>query len=210
MGTGLAGMEGLSHLLESGPEAGGEAGSLGFQDPGLGEGARGIVYEADDPAFDRSVAIKVLKPSLLADAIALVHEHLDGHDIGRFVEVTPVIETLDLQARINNIFGRVKDSVIMIDADHSDEVRRFAAVQLCTLGPGLEIEADDVVCTHASAIGRLDEEELFYLMSRGIPRADAVRLIVEGFFQPSLDRLPKTLEGLRGRLVEAIADKLRA
>jgi Fe-S cluster assembly protein SufD len=35
--------------------------------------------------------------------------------------------------------------------------------------PGLEIEADDVRCTHASAIGKLDEEELFYLMSRGIP-----------------------------------------
>jgi Fe-S cluster assembly protein SufD len=47
-------------------------------------------------------------------------------------------------------------------------------------------------------------------MSRGIPRPEAVRLIVEGFFQPSLDRLPEALEGLKERLTAAIAAKLEA
>jgi Fe-S cluster assembly protein SufD len=74
--------------------------------------------------------------------------------------------------------------------------------------PKLEIEANDLRCTHGATVSQVDEDQVFYLMSRGIPRTDAVRLIVEGFFQPSLDRLPGNLEGLRLRLTEAIAAKL--
>jgi len=75
--------------------------------------------------------------------------------------------------------------------------------------PRLEIEANDLRCTHGATVSPVDDTQVFYLMSRGIPRTDAVRLIVEGFFQPSLDRLPEPLEGLRNRLVDAIAEKLR-
>jgi Fe-S cluster assembly protein SufD len=75
--------------------------------------------------------------------------------------------------------------------------------------PQLEIEANDLRCTHGATVSQVDENQVFYLMSRGIPRDDAVRLIVEGFFQPSLDRLPESLEGLRDRLTGAIAVKLR-
>jgi Fe-S cluster assembly protein SufD len=74
--------------------------------------------------------------------------------------------------------------------------------------PQLEIEANDLRCTHGATVSQVDEDQVFYLMSRGIPREDAVRLIVEGFFQPSLDRLPQSLEGLRARLMDAIAAKL--
>jgi Fe-S cluster assembly protein SufD len=75
--------------------------------------------------------------------------------------------------------------------------------------PTLEIEANDLRCTHGATVSQVDESQLFYLMSRGIPRIEAVRLIVEGFFQPSLDRLPESLQGLRARLAGAIAAKLR-
>jgi Fe-S cluster assembly protein SufD len=75
--------------------------------------------------------------------------------------------------------------------------------------PQLEIEANDLRCTHGATVSQVDDDQVFYLMSRGIPRDDAVRLIVEGFFQPSLDRLPESLEGLKERLVDAIAAKLR-
>lgn len=75
--------------------------------------------------------------------------------------------------------------------------------------PQLEIEANDLRCTHGATVSQVDEDLVFYLMSRGIPRADAVRLIVEGFFQPSLDRLPESLEGLRERLTAAIGAKLQ-
>jgi Fe-S cluster assembly protein SufD len=47
--------------------------------------------------------------------------------------------------------------------------------------PGLEIEANDVRCTHAATVGRIDEEQLFYLMSRGLERSEAERLLVGGF-----------------------------
>ncbi|MGH7506101.1 MAG: SufB/SufD family protein, partial [Longimicrobiales bacterium] len=56
--------------------------------------------------------------------------------------------------------------------------------------PNLEIEADDVRCSHAATVGQLDDEELFYIMSRGIPRHEAERLVVFGFFGEVLDRLP--------------------
>lgn len=75
--------------------------------------------------------------------------------------------------------------------------------------PQLEIEANDLRCTHGATVSQVDDDQVFYLMSRGIPRDAAVRLIVEGFFQPSLDRLPESLEGLRERLTESIAAKLQ-
>ncbi|OFX14709.1 MAG: Fe-S cluster assembly protein SufD [Armatimonadetes bacterium RBG_19FT_COMBO_69_19] len=56
--------------------------------------------------------------------------------------------------------------------------------------PNLEIMANDLRCTHGSATSRLNEEHLFYLMSRGLRRVDAVRMVVEGFFAEVLDRVP--------------------
>lgn len=72
--------------------------------------------------------------------------------------------------------------------------------------PGLEIEADDVRCTHASTIGKLNENEVFYLMSRGIPRKKAVEMVVEGFFDPIMQRIP--VEGIRERIFGRILEKM--
>ncbi|MDJ0754881.1 MAG: Fe-S cluster assembly protein SufD [Ardenticatenaceae bacterium] len=72
--------------------------------------------------------------------------------------------------------------------------------------PGLEIEADDVRCTHASTIGKLDEEEIFYLMSRGIEREMALRMVVQGFFDPIMQRIP--FEGVQHRIAERIIEKV--
>ena len=55
--------------------------------------------------------------------------------------------------------------------------------------PGLEIEANDVRCTHGATAGRVDEAMIFYLQSRGIDRETAVRLVVEGFFANVYDRI---------------------
>ena len=76
--------------------------------------------------------------------------------------------------------------------------------------PRLEIENNDLRCTHGATVGQADEDQIFYLMSRGIPRNQALRLIVEGFFQPVLDRLPDSLSGLRNRLAEAMSAKIGA
>ena len=55
--------------------------------------------------------------------------------------------------------------------------------------PGLEIEADDVRCTHAAAIAQIDRDQLFYLTSRGLDAAEAKSLIVEGFLESLVERL---------------------
>jgi Fe-S cluster assembly protein SufD len=55
--------------------------------------------------------------------------------------------------------------------------------------PGLEILANDVRCTHGATLGQVDREQLFYLMTRGLTRSEAERLIVRGFFQDVLDRV---------------------
>jgi len=73
--------------------------------------------------------------------------------------------------------------------------------------PGLEILADDVRCTHGATVGKIDEDLVFYMMSRGIPRKVAERVIVEGFFDPIMQRIP--FEGVRQRFQMAIAEKMR-
>jgi len=72
--------------------------------------------------------------------------------------------------------------------------------------PGLEIKANDVRCTHGATIGRVDPEELYYLMSRGLDRAAAERLIVEGFFVDAFQRISSTT--LRERVQETLLAKL--
>lgn len=72
--------------------------------------------------------------------------------------------------------------------------------------PGLEILANDVRCTHGATLGYIEPEHLFYLMARGLPQAEAQRLIVEAFFEPVLDRIP--LEAVRDRLRDEIARKI--
>jgi Fe-S cluster assembly protein SufD len=72
--------------------------------------------------------------------------------------------------------------------------------------PGLEILANDVRCTHGATLGQVDREQLFYLMARGLSRAEAERLIVRGFFQDILDRIE--LEPVRETLGEALEARI--
>jgi len=73
--------------------------------------------------------------------------------------------------------------------------------------PALKIDTNDVVrAGHASTSGQVDEEQLFYMLSRGIKRDDAIKMIVMGFFEPVLDRIP--LEDVRGRIVAAVESKI--
>lgn len=74
--------------------------------------------------------------------------------------------------------------------------------------PVLEIEADDLRCSHAATVGPVDEEHLFYLQSRGIPLQEAHRLLVEGFFDPLAQRIP--VPWLRERIWNWIHRKMQA
>ncbi|GID95008.1 Fe-S cluster assembly protein SufD [Amorphoplanes digitatis] len=73
--------------------------------------------------------------------------------------------------------------------------------------PNLEIETGEVVSAgHASATGRFDDEQLFYLMARGIPEESARKLVVRGFFAELINKIP--VEELRERLGDAIEARL--
>jgi Fe-S cluster assembly protein SufD len=74
--------------------------------------------------------------------------------------------------------------------------------------PGLEILANDVRCTHAAAIAQVDKDQLFYLMSRGLPREQATRLVIDGFLRSLSDRFA---EGpLRDSISTALERRLEA
>jgi Fe-S cluster assembly protein SufD len=85
-------------------------------------------------------------------------------------------------------------NLLLSDQAHADSI------------PGLEIMANDVRCTHGATLGKVNREELFYLMARGLSRAEAERLIVRGFFQDVLDRIE--LEPVREALGAALEARI--
>lgn len=85
-------------------------------------------------------------------------------------------------------------NLVLTEGAHADSV------------PNLEIEENDVRCSHASAVGPIDEDQRYYLEARGVPTEVANRLIVLGFFNEVIERTP--IAGLRPRLRRAVAAKL--
>lgn len=73
--------------------------------------------------------------------------------------------------------------------------------------PGLEIEADDVKCSHGATAGCIDDELVFYACCRGLSRKEAIRLVVTGFFQQVFDRV--TIESVRRALGDAVGQRIR-
>lgn len=74
--------------------------------------------------------------------------------------------------------------------------------------PNLEILCNDIVCGHGSTVGQLAEEHLYYLMSRGLPKDRAERLLVRGFFAEAINRLP--IDSMAGPITEAVHGKFVA
>lgn len=85
-------------------------------------------------------------------------------------------------------------NLVLSEGAHADSV------------PNLEIEENDVRCSHASTVGPIDEEQRYYLESRGVPPGAADRLIVAGFFGDILDRAPAP--ALRAHILRAVTDRL--
>lgn len=86
------------------------------------------------------------------------------------------------------------DNLLLSDRAHADTL------------PGLEIQAHEVRCTHGATAGKIDADQVFYLMSRGIPYSLAEKLIVDGFFEPVMERIP--LESVKKELQEFVSRKL--
>ena len=75
--------------------------------------------------------------------------------------------------------------------------------------PGLEILADNVKCSHGATSGQIDEDEMFYLLARGIPVPVARQLLVGGFLNEVLERLPDRVlvEKLEGLIADKFAQR---
>jgi Fe-S cluster assembly protein SufD len=86
-------------------------------------------------------------------------------------------------------------NLLLSDGSHADAI------------PGLEIEANDVRCTHAATVSKIDAGQIFYLMSRGLPRADAERLLVGGFLEVIAARLESS-DALRDAVSAALEREL--
>ena len=97
---------------------------------------------------------------------------------------------VDPGAQRTDAFQESRNLLLSTDA-HADAI------------PGLEIEADDVRCTHAAAVAQVDSEQLYYLRSHGLPEPEAKRLVIEGFLQELVERAHE------GPIREALRDAAR-
>jgi Fe-S cluster assembly protein SufD len=106
---------------------------------------------------------------------------------------------VDPGAQRTDAFQESRNLLLSTDA-HADAI------------PGLEIEADDVRCTHAAAVAQVDSEQLYYLRSHGLDQAEAKSLVVEGFLQELVERAKEgpIREALAGELERRLGELLAA
>jgi Fe-S cluster assembly protein SufD len=156
--------------------------------PGARSDMLGLYFAQEDQHFDHSTRQDHEVPHAQSDL--LYKGALDGRSRSIFrglIKVFPRAQRTDAyQTNRNLILSRQAEATSL---------------------PNLEIEADDVRCSHAATVGQLDAEELFYIMSRGISRHEAERLVVFGFFGEVLERLP--IPTVVHELREAIERKIR-
>lgn len=101
---------------------------------------------------------------------------------------------------------RIRPNAFRCDAYQANRNLALSPHARALPNPQLEIENNDVRCTHGATVGQIDNEHLFYLQSRGIPLEEARRLVVFGFFNQVLDKV--AWSGMHDRLAEAIRAKM--
>ena len=155
--------------------------------PGANSDMLGLYFGDDDQHFDFNTSQDHVAPN--ARSNLLYKGALDGAARGIFRGII-----------------RVHEGAQRTDAYQTNRNLILSDRAIATSLPNLEIEADDVRCSHGATVGQLDTEELFYLMSRGLDRAQAERLVVLGFLGEVLARLP--LGGVAEKVIRAIEAKL--
>ncbi|PAQ13709.1 Fe-S cluster assembly protein SufD [Bacillaceae bacterium SAOS 7] len=108
---------------------------------------------------------------------------------------------------IFNGVGKIEHGASKSNAEQESRVLMLSEKARGDANPILLIDEDDVTAGHAASVGRVDPMQLYYLMSRGISRQEAERLIIHGFLAPVVDKLP--IEGVKQQLTEVIERKVR-
>jgi Fe-S cluster assembly protein SufD len=156
--------------------------------PGANSDMLGLYFGDGDQHFDHNTSQDHAAPNTSSDL--LYKGALDGHSRSVFrgvIRVHPRAQKTDAYQTNRNL--------ILSDHARADSL------------PNLEIQADDVKCSHGATVGQLDAESRFYLMSRGLTREQAERLVVLGFLGEVLSRLP--LGGVATKVTRVIEEKLR-
>ena len=156
--------------------------------PGANSDMLGLYFGDDSQHFDHNTSQDHMAPNTASDL--LYKGALDDSSRSVFrgiIKVHPKAQKTDAYQTNRNL--------LLSDDARADSL------------PNLEIEADDVRCSHGATVGQLDAESRFYLMSRGLTREQAERLVVLGFLGEVLSRLP--LGGVVEKVTNVIEAKLR-
>jgi len=159
-----------------------------LEGPGANAQMRGVVFGGDDQHFDHQTLQEHIAPDCSSDLLFKV-----------------VVKDQAMSVHLGIV--RVHSDARGTDA--AQTVRNLILSEGAKAHPilPLEIEASDIRrCSHAATVGQVDENQLFYLMSRGLSRQDAQKLIVDGFFEPVLEAIPQL--SVQHRLRRAVDEKL--
>ncbi|MCM3722758.1 Fe-S cluster assembly protein SufD [Solibacillus isronensis] len=113
----------------------------------------------------------------------------------------------DSSQSIFNGIGHIMHGGTKANAEQESRVLMLSEGARGDANPILLIDEDDVTAGHAASVGRVDPTQLYYLMSRGISKAEAERLVIHGFLAPVVAKLP--IEGVKKQLTEVIERKVR-
>ncbi|CEG23386.1 FeS cluster assembly protein SufB [Planococcus massiliensis] len=113
----------------------------------------------------------------------------------------------DSASSIFNGIGKIEHGATKANAEQESRVLMLSPAARGDANPILLIDEDDVTAGHAASVGRVDPLQLYYLMSRGITKQEAERLVIHGFLAPVVNVLP--IEGVKKQLTEVIERKVR-
>ncbi|AME07501.1 Fe-S cluster assembly protein SufD [Bacillus siamensis] len=113
----------------------------------------------------------------------------------------------DAASSIFNGIGKIEHGASKANAEQESRVLMLSEKARGDANPILLIDEDDVTAGHAASVGRVDPIQLYYLMSRGIAKEEAERLVIYGFLAPVVKELP--IEGVKKQLVSVIERKVK-
>jgi Fe-S cluster assembly protein SufD len=113
----------------------------------------------------------------------------------------------DSASSIFNGIGKIEHGASKSNAEQESRVLMLSEKARGDANPVLLIDEDDVTAGHAASVGRVDKVQLYYLMSRGIRKEEAERLVIHGFLAPVVNQLP--IEGVKKQLTAVIERKIR-
>lgn len=113
----------------------------------------------------------------------------------------------DSATTIFNGIGKIEHGASKSNAEQESRLLMLSEKARGDANPMLLIDEDDVMAGHAASVGRVDPVQLYYIMSRGVSKKEAERLVIHGFLAPVVDQLP--IEGVKKQLVDVIERKVQ-